>query len=228
MADKKPQNFKGTTPRGTFRYPALSKPDFGTKDYPKPDGEYKVGLILSEEDAQPLIKDLQPAYDKAIEEAEAKFAELPVATRKKLKEVTKNDLYTIEYDKETEEPTGNLIFNFKMKASGKNKKGEAWNRKPAIFDAGARKPLVKVPEIWGGTIGKVSFEAVPYFVSGTGAAGLSLRLNAAQIIELRSGGQRDASDYGFGEEDGFEASDVQEDEGSPFRDEAPADGEQEF
>lgn len=227
MADKKPQNFKGTTPRGVFRYPALSKPDFGTKDYPKPDGEYKAGLILSEDEAQPLIKALQAAYNEAIEQAEAEFAKLPVATRKKLKEVTKNDLYTIEYDKETEEPTGNLIFNFKMKASGKKRDGSEWSRKPAIFDAKG-KPLAKVPEIWGGTMGKISFEAVPYFVSGTGAAGLSLRLNAAQIIELRSGGQRDASDYGFGEEEGFEASDAVEDTSSPFSDTTSGSDEQEF
>jgi len=224
MADKKPQNFKGTSPKGTFRYPALSKPDFGTKDYPNPDGAYKVGLILSEDEAQPLIKMLQPAYDKAMEEAEAAFAKLPVGTRKKLGEVTKNDLYTVEYDKETEEPTGNLIFNFKMKASGTRKDNTTWSAKPALFDAKG-KPLLKVPEIWGGTIGKVSFEAIPYFVSGTGAAGLSLRLNAAQIIELRSGSSRDASDYGFGEEDGFEADDSQE-EATPFKDEST--GSEEF
>lgn len=226
MADKKPQNFKGTSPKGTFRYPALSKPDYGTKDYPNPDGVYKTGLILTEDEAQPLIKALKPTYDRAIEEAKEAFAKLPVATRKKLGEVTQNDLFTIEYDKDTEEPTGNLIFNFKMKASGKRKKDDSvWTAKPALFDAKG-KPLLKVPEIWGGTIGKVSYEAIPYFVSGTGAAGVSLRLNAAQIIELRSGGQRDAGDYGFGEEDGFEADDSQE-ESTPFKDESNG-GEEEF
>jgi hypothetical protein len=224
MADKKPKNFTGTTPKGTFRYPSLAKPDYGTKDYPNPDGAYKVDLILSEDEAQPLIKDLTPAYNKAMEEAEEEFKGLPVATRKKLKEVTKNDLYTIEYDKETEEPTGNLIFRFKMKASGTRKDKTTWSAKPALFDAKG-KPLLKVPEIWGGTIGKISFEAVPYFVSGTGAAGLSLRLQAAQIIELRSGSQRDAGAYGFGEEDGFEADDSAE-ESTPFKDESA--GEEEF
>jgi hypothetical protein len=225
MADKKPQNFKGTSPKGTFRYPALTKPDYGNDKFPKPDGEYKVSLILTEDEAQPLIKALAPSYEEAKANAEEEFKKLPVATRKKLGEVKLNDLYAIEYDKETEEPTGNVIFSFKMKASGKRKKDDSvWTSKPALFDAKG-KPLLKVPEIWGGTIGKVSYEAVPYFVAGQGAGGLTLRLVAAQIIELRSGGQRDASDYGFGEEDGFEADNSAE-ESTLFKDES--DGSEEF
>lgn len=224
MADKKPKNFKDTTPRGTFRYPALDKPDYGNEKFPKPNGEYKVQLILSEAAAEPLIAKLAPHYDQAIAEGKEAFKELKVEARKKLKELTANDLYATEYDKDTEEPTGNLVFKFTMTASGENKKKEKWSRKPAIFDAKG-KPMLKVPSIWGGTEGKVSFEAVPYFIPGTGAAGLKLRLSAVQIIDLVSGGQREASDYGFGEEDGYEASEDQQ-EDTPFKDESGS--EQEF
>lgn len=191
-----------TSPKGKFRYPALNTPDYGTDDHPKPAGEYKVHLILTEKEAAPFIKELQPIYDEAIRAGEEAFAGLKVEQRKKLKELKVNPLYDEEYDKDTEEPTGNLIFKFGMVASGKNKKtGEPWKRKPAIFDSEGQ-PIKQPPQIWAGTIGKVGYELAPYFIAGTGAAGLKLRLSAVQIIELVSGGAANASQFGFGKEEG--------------------------
>lgn len=228
MANKKPKNPEFVSPRGTFRYPKLNDPDYGTKEFPKPDGEYSVRLILSEADAQPLVDKLQPHLDAAVADAQAKFKELPVATRKKLKEVTVNDLFQVEYDQETEEPTGNVVFKFAMRASGKTKDGKAWSRKPVIFDAKGKK-MVKPEPIWGGTEGKVAFEVRPYFIAGTGAAGLKLGLNAVQIIDLVSGGGRDAEGYGFDEEDGYEASDNEDaEENSAFSDDSEKSDTQEF
>lgn len=211
------------SPKGTFRYPALVTPDYGTKDFPKEDGEYKVQLILTEAEAQPLIEKLQPLYDAAISEGEEKFKGLKVEQRKKLGSLKANDLYAIEYDQETEEPTGNVIFKFTMRASGKKKDGTTWNMKPAIFDAKGT-PMKEPPAIWGGTVGKISFEAAAYFIPGTGSAGLKLRLNAAQIIDLVSGGGKDAGAFGFGEEEGYEAEDSANNNDNEFKDET---GEQE-
>jgi hypothetical protein len=192
------------SPKGVFRYPALTSPDYGTKEFPKADGEYKVQLILTEAEAQPLIEKLQPLFDAAISEGHEKFKELKVEQRKKLGELKVNDIYATEYDQETEDPTGNLIFKFTMKASGKDKKGGTWERKPALFDAKGT-PLKDVKGIWGGTVGKVSFDVSPYFIPGSGAAGIKLRLNAVQVIDLVSGGGRDAEGFGFEKEDGYEA-----------------------
>ena len=211
MTDKKQkrESIKVVSPKATFRYPKLSEPDYGNEEYPKPEGEYSVGLILTLDEAKPLIEKLQPIHDKAVEEGQIKFDNLNVQQRKKLKELSVNPLFTEEYDKETEEPTGNVIFKVKMKASGTNKKtGKKWTAKPTIFDAKGQ-PIKHPPAIWGGTIGKVSFEAAPYFITGTGTAGVGLYLNAVQIIELRSGGGGDASSYGFGEEEGFEYEEAQ-------------------
>jgi hypothetical protein len=221
-----------TSPKGVFRFPALTKPDFGNEAFPKPNGEYKVQLILSMADAQPLIDKLAPLYAEAIVEGEDKFSKLKVEQRKKLKEFTANELFAEEYDKETEEPTGNVIFKFATTASGVNAKGEAWSRKVPVFDAKG-KPMPKPPAIWGGTIGKVSFECGTYFIAGTGAGGLKLYLSAAQILELVSTGSRNASGFGFGEEDGYSADDESPDEDAPFDDAsgdaAPADdGNQDF
>jgi hypothetical protein len=198
------------TPKGVFKFPKLNNPDRGTKEYPKPDGEYSVKLVVRQDDPAVVafLEKLQPLFDEAVEAAEKEFKGLKVETRKKLKEVKVNPLFTTLYDKETEEPTGEIEFKFAMKASGKYserhpKAGQRWQRKPTIFDAKG-KPMTKAPDIWGGTIGKVSFEASPYFIPGTGAAGLRLALQAVQVIELRTAGSRSAKEYGFGEEEGFE------------------------
>lgn len=232
MADKKasPQL---TSPRGVFVYPSIEKPDFGTKDYPKPDGEYKVTLRVTEEVADAWRDGpLKAIIAQARAEAEAEFKKLPVATRKKLGELTWNEVGTIEYDKETEEPTGYVLFKTTMKAGGLRKKDKSpWSQKPAVFDSKG-KALPKVPAIWGGSEGRVSVEATPYFIPGTGAAGVKLNLKAVMLLVLKSGAQKDASGFGFvPEEDGFDANEYQapDEDASPFDDsdsgDAPASGE---
>ncbi|MER9560968.1 hypothetical protein [Mesorhizobium sp. M0571] len=212
-----------TTPRGVFVYPKLSEPDYGTKDYPKPDGEYSLKFRMSHSDAEAFVNrkvkhgnesfSIQSIYEDALRNAERLFGELKLESRKKLGSVKPNALFTVLYDQDTEEPTGEVEFKFKMKASGEFKKGPKagtkWNRKPDIFDARGVK-ITKGVQIWGGTEGKVSFgigtdkDGVPgYFVAGTAAAGLTLQLSAVQIISLVSAGQRSADSYGFGEEEGF-------------------------
>jgi len=217
MIEKK-RIVRGTTPKGIFKYPNLIKPDYGTKEFPKKNGEYNVRLILEGKAAQELIAALQPEMEKAIAEAEEKFAQLPVATRKRLKGVSPNPYYTEVFDKETEEPTGQYEFRFKTAASGVNKKGERWERTVPIFDAKG-KPVKNLKEIWSGTVGKVAYSVSPYFVAGSGAAGITLYLEAVQIIELNAGGGRSASEFGFSEEDGFDSSE----ESRVFEDESTDD-----
>ena len=231
MTDKKEKRvrIKLVSPKATFRYPKLNEPDYGSDDYPIEGGAYSVQLVLPAEDAKGLIDQLQPHYVKAIEDGHVKFDALPVAQRKKHGSLKEQLYYTDEFDKETEEPTGNVIFKFKMKASGKDKKtGKPWSRKPTIFDAKG-KPMVPVPSIWGGTIGKVSFEVSSYFVQAQAMAGISLNLNAVQIIELRSGGGGNAESYGFGEEEGYEfdEADVPA-KAEPTTDTTEDDGEEDF
>lgn len=231
MAEKK--KFKKlpqfVTKTGVFRFPKLTEVDFGNKEYPKPEGEYSVQLLTQKdsETAIDLIAKLTPIHEAALDEAKKAFAELPVKTRKEfekkgIKGPIANELYSEVYDKETEEPTGEIVFKFKMKASGVYKsgpkEGQKWSRKPIIVDAGG-KAMKKCPDIWGGTQGKVSFEAGPYFISGTAAAGVKLALQGVQIIDLMTKGERSAESLGFKAEEGYEHEDVPADVGT----EAPAD-----
>ena len=207
MADDKPKRIMLVSPRGRFNWPRLNAPDYGSKEYPNPDGSYRVDLILDAKapETKKFIAALTPHYDTALEEAKQKFAGLSKATRTKLKAVTENPLFTEVFDKETEEPTGEIMFRFKMAASGERKKGPKagtrWERKPTIFDSKGNR-MVKVPDIWSGSEGRISFEVRPYFIPGTAAAGLSFGLEAVKLLALVSGGERSAEGYGFGDDDG--------------------------
>lgn len=216
-SDKNPNEIKGISPKGRFKFPKLFKPDTKFKE----EGEYSVKLILTEEEAAPLLAKLEPLHEIAEQQGRAKYSELPVASRKKLDAkggFTINPLFSPIYD-DQENETGEIEFKFASKASGVSKKtGKPWTRKLDIFDA--RGKLIKEEiEVWGGSLGKVAYTAYPYFIPGTGAAGVSLRLESAQIIELRQGGDRSAAGYGFGEEDGFDSSET-EGSGHGFADES--------
>jgi hypothetical protein len=207
MADNKPKRIKMVSPRGTFVWPRLDEPDYGNEKYPKPDGEFSVQLRMEADNPamKTFIAKLQPFHDAAVKAAEAKFKELKVDQRKKLGKVTVNDLYRTIYDEETEEPTGEIVFKFTMKAGGTTKKGKVWSQKPTVVDAKGT-TMKKVPKVGSGTVGKVSFDFTEdgFFIAGTGAAGLSLSLLGAQIIDLVTAGARTAKDLGFTEEDGYE------------------------
>jgi hypothetical protein len=183
----KTKNPRYTTPAGIAQYPYLNKPD--TKF--NPDGDYKVNLELPIEEAQQLIAKLDELHEAA--KAKAK-KENP---GKKIKDGSPG------YD--INEETGAVTFKFKTKAKITTKNGDSFAQKVAIFDAKG-KPLVNAPNIGSGSKLKVSFETVPYFTAIAGA-GLSLRVKAVQLLELRefsSGGNAEA--YGFSEEDGYEAT----------------------
>ena len=70
--------------------------------------------------------------------------------------------------------------------------------RPSIFDAKCN-PLTDV-KVGAGTEGKVAFTILPFYATLI-AAGVSLRLEAVQIIKLvEPPGERTAASYGFIEE----------------------------
>src|SRR3546814_13485107 len=100
-----------------------------------------------------------------------------------------------------------------MTATGVSKKtGKAWTRKPNIFDAKGNQ-LKNPPSIGGGSEMKLSVELFPYYAANDKTVGVSFRLEAAQIIKLVQFGARDAAGFGFGEEDGDDLSDCEEEFG---------------
>lgn len=218
MAKKEKQK-SIVSPEGTFKWPRLGpKPDMGTKEHPKPDGEFNTKLVFSKEEAEELERLVGPAHKEAVKEGERKFNAKPAAKRKGKPFVVNEFMHPV-YDEDDNE-TGEFEVSFKMKASGKTKEGERWTRTLPRFDAKG-KPLSDKVMIYGGSKGRVSFFIDPYFIDGTNMAGISLRMAAVKVNDLVTGGVREASAYGFEAEDGYEAEDsFDEDEDSDSVDEA--------
>lgn len=220
-------------PKAPAIFPKLNTPD--TKF--DPDGVYEVklryeegqtelGLIgRNEIDLEGILERLKALRD---EFADAKREELMAGDgkqKKKAKELTVRDIGEMECDDDTGEETGNLILKAKMKASGISKKdGKPWTRAPKLFDAKGKPFPAKAPAIYGGSVLKVAVEAVPYYAANDNVVGITLRLEAVQVIDLVSGGGRSASAYGFGSEDGYSAEEDVGDDAGSVDDSAAGDG----
>lgn len=190
-----------TTPRGTFLYPYLNDPD--TKFDPEGKGHYRVRYKNTAEALADIMSKIDAAMDMSFENAVEQVREDKGAAA--AKRVKRADTPYMEQD------DGTIEINFKMKAAGIRKKdGKPWSRRPAIFDGqGNYIPTDRLPQIGGGTEGKVSFEIGPFYTALVGA-GVSLRLNAVQILSLVEYGGGTAEEYGFESEDGgYVANSVQ-------------------
>ena len=160
-----------TTPKGIAQYPWLSKPDTKFDE----EGQYKVNLILSQEDAKPLIQQINESFAQNLKEETKKNKGKDIKTA--------NPPYSDELDDDGK-PTGNIIIKFKSKAI----------YPPAIFDAQGN--VMKDSNIWGGSEIRVNGSIAPYYVPLIGA-GVSLRLRAVQVIEYVEGGTGRADRFGF-------------------------------
>jgi len=196
------------TPKGKLLWPHLTQPD--TKF--KADGVYHTKLVLTAKEAKPIIQEIDAVAAQALEDAKKEVAGMPSKNGKKPKAKPCEDkAYSTNDD-------GMVEISFKMNATGKNRKGEEYTQSPTLFDSN-NKPITDTTiKIGGGTVAKISYEAVPFFTVKIGA-GCSLRLKAVQIISLVEWGG-DGTYYGFGEEEGdFSASD-DEDESDDAEDES--------
>ncbi len=184
---------KHLTPAGIAQYPRLTKPDtaFGNID-----GIYKVTLVLPGAEAQGLVSLIDAAMAESLKKARmenpTKAKAIKAATDKPYKAVTDDN----------GNETGEVKFNFKMKAKITSKTGESWQQRPDIFDAKGK--VLLDPKIGGGSKIKVAFEIYPFWTQLIGA-GVSLRLLAVQVLDLVEYNARNASAYGFGEEEGYVA-----------------------
>ena len=101
----------------------------------------------------------------------------------------------MKHDDEGEE-TGEVFLRFKLKAKVTPKDGKPFAQKPNGFDADGS-PWDDETPVYGGSVIKVNFEAVPYGPDSNKKVGLTLRLRAFQVKELVTTGGASASGYGF-------------------------------
>lgn len=184
-----------TTPKGVARYPWLSNPDvqFNT------DGVYKVNLLIPVEECADLCAKLDELAEESYKDAVSKAKTPAIA-----KQIKKAAPYSLFCDPQTGEETDKVEFKFKMNAKIKTATGEYKTMKPFAFDAKGNQVVV-IPNVYGGSVLKVNFSPSPYYAANNKSAGISLRMNAFQIIDLVTGGGGSAEGYGFGEEEGYVA-----------------------
>lgn len=180
-----------TSPLGTAIYPRLNTPD--TKF--DADGVYSVDLEMD-----PTSKDVAAFIDNLKKVADAAYKE--TCDSKGGKKLKRADLPI----KETED--GNIRIKFKLKAKAGNAE-KSWAQKPVLFDSQGT-AMQTPPNVGSGSKIKVAFEIVPFFTAMVGA-GVSLRMKAVQICELREYTPGDNFDaYGFKATDGFVISNATE------------------
>lgn len=173
------QNY--VTCKGKAIYPHLRTPDM----FEGNDLGFTIRLMPSVEDAQKFEKFLLRELDKA--------AALPEFAGKRLN--APNALIGMGETKE-----GDTVFKFKTKSSYRTKSGDIMNRVVPIYDSQG-KPLPKNVDIGHGSIVKVAFSIQPYYKTKN-IRGLTLYLNAVQVLELVERGDGDAASFGFGAEEG--------------------------
>jgi len=153
------------TPQGTFCYPKLITPDTKFDN----DGEYSCRLHVSEEDFNKLSAEIKEEVDAAFK------AECVSQGKKNLKRVSSDPIKITE--------DGDYEIYAKQKAKVHTKNGSEYEFSVALYDS-AGKPLSKDTNIGGGTLGKLGVEVHTWYVAGIGGFGYTLRLRAAQIVEL--------------------------------------------
>ena len=227
---------KFTTPRGVWAYPKLHKPDtrykpegvYEVKNIIDPKGKFLINNGKDTATLEEIYELLDGLLERTMKKERARLSEIAKGSDKKkakkaqsaLDGLTKRDAVFKAHEDDDGNETDKLEIKATMKASGEKADGTVWTRKPDIFDAGGN-PLKKVPAIFGGTEGKVAVEAAGYYVppkeGNAAVVGVAFYLDGVQILKLVKGGERSASSYGFGKEEGYE------DDGGPADDDEDED-----
>lgn len=228
MAQEQKSGFSFVSAKGTAHYPKLNRPDTKFKE----GGEYTCKLFMPEDGKAKIKGDDGKFKTVTVAELEAQLDaeyELAVKAGKRsfknagkkpgdIKPMTKPWGWNDPTDDDgnpverTEEHGPRLFYiSAKMTASGVSQRtGEHFEMRPDIFDAGnpakgikPKKITEKCPLIGHGSILVISCQAA-HFLKGPNA-GVTIRLNSAQVIEIKNEGGRDADSQGFdGEEGGYE------------------------
>jgi len=83
------------------------------------------------------------------------------------------------------EPTGNVLFRFKLKANVTTKSGESFSQEPVLVMADTGEACTD--PIYGGSIIKIRGQVVPYTNDSAGNYGVALRMKAVQVLDLKTG-----------------------------------------
>ena len=180
FSDSKYRQVELTTPIGTFMWPRLNEP---VPNKFSGDIQYECSLSVPKDKAKQLVAQLTELFEENLK-LSAKDMKKPVKAAAKP--------WSDETDKDGN-LTGNIIFRARRRAKGVSKTtGKPWEYKVKLFDASG-KPLVD-KSVGGGSTGRLVLQVRGYCIRGE--AGISLALQAAQVINCVAG-KNSAKDFGF-------------------------------
>ena len=168
-----------TTPVGTAQYPYIFTAD---TQFEKA-GVFSVKLILSDEDAKPIIK----LYEETLKARQEKEN-----TDKR----SAHNQYKVLKD-------GGIEFKFKLKNKVTMRDGTDFEQRPKILNAD--KTVAEEQPVYSGSKMKIAFQAVSWHNNLQGV-GVTLRMKAVQLIEVvsekpnKSSESKSDYDYGFSTE----------------------------
>jgi hypothetical protein len=189
------RNAQMNTPCGVAVYPRLNEPDY----------KFDAGGVFSVTVRVPAEEgtELQSKLEKLLDTHHKK----EMAERRK-PNLKKAPLTVHPATDDEGNETGEIDFKFTMKHNVTTKNGKSWTQRPKLYDA--KLQGFEGAVIGGGSKLIVNFVASPYYTAALGA-GIKLRLNAVQVVELReykSGNKPE--DFGFQVTEGFQASEAEQ------------------
>jgi len=201
------------TPKGTVEpYCYIAKADFGQGTFASERGKYKINLTVpNDAAAQKLIDRIVQCHEQDYAKRLAEHKKNPpqVARGKKALTPYQGDLPFFENE------DGTVTFKFSSYSSYE-KDGEVIPIVLKVVDAKGKR-IENVPNISGGSEGKVRFCMMPYGWSNVAGASVKLQLDSfmlTKLVEFASGGD----DWnGEEEEDGYVADESSQ-RGSPKSD----------
>lgn len=168
------------------------------------DGVYSIEVVMPEDEAASVCEQLDEFLDE-------EFASKVKANPKLKNSLSMRKPYFPEVDKNGDE-TGNIVFRTKKKAKGKKRDGTPYEAAPPVVQDAKRNPIKGVL-IGNDSIVKVALTARPYLMQSTKQVGLTLRLNAVQVIKLEE--YRGGGNF-FEEEEGYVAEAVSKDDANDY------------
>ena len=208
MADATPRT-KIVTPKGIAIFPKLNAPDT-FKNSTTYNVRVKFDATLPE--VQALINVITEAHTAALPYAQALLqeridtAKVPAKkgeARKKLADLELAPMPVKAVLDEDGNETDFVEIRFKANAEFKGKDGEVVQTVIRLVDAKKAPIDPKKTNIGGGSVIRVSAVMSPYYMESTNKAGVSFRMNAVQVVELKTYG---GGDDGFDEEEGYQAA----------------------
>lgn len=197
---KKPFNVKGqkiVSPKGKALWCKATEADYEYNDK----GVYSTSLICDPNDptVQAFISKLEALRDEAVEQTKESLGA-------KAKELDVIEVYTEELD-EDGEPTGNIVFKFKLPNVDDREKGQD---KVAFIDSKKQKIRFEdMPNVGNGSEIRCRGYFYPYFMAGDPrrktppCLGITNIWEVMQLIDLV---EYEGGVDGFDDEDGFSAT----------------------